>query len=261
MTKSVMIDAGHYSYYNQSNVFKSYYEGNMSWTLHKLLKKELEALGIKVGVTRSLRDKDLKLYDRGYKAKGYDMFVSLHSNWCKDKDVDRVVVIKGYNQTSKHAEILAKAVRDCMGLSKYQIFELQNNNGGEYYGVLRGAKAAGIKDRFIIEHSFHSNLKVAKWLSKESNLEKLAKAEAKAIAEILEVNTNKTKYLRVIADKVNIHNKPDFNSSSVISTVPKGTVLTIVDRINVADSKTDMYLTKADIYITASSKYVEVFEK
>lgn len=260
--KAVMLDAGHYSYYNQSNVLKSYYEGNMSWTLHKLLKKELEALGIEVGVTRSKRDDDFYLYNRGYKAKGYDMFVSLHSNWCKDKDVDRVVIIKGYDQPDKHAKILGEAVSKCMGISKYQVFELENNNGGEYYGVLRGAKAAGVKDRFIIEHSFHSNLKAAKWLSEESNLEKLAKDEAKAIAKILGVDINKkTKYVRVIADSVNIHNKPSFDSSSVISAVPKGTVLTIVDEIDVPDSKTNMYLTKADIYITTSSKYVEVFEK
>lgn len=72
---------------------------------------------------------------------------------------------------------------------------------------------------------------------------------------------DKKQYVRVIADSVNIHSLPNFNKSSIISTVPKGTVLTIVDEIDVPGSKTNMYLTKADIYITTSSKYVEVFEK
>jgi len=52
MAKSVMLDAGHYAYYNQSPAIKTYYESKMNWKLHLMLKEELEKYGIKVGLTR-----------------------------------------------------------------------------------------------------------------------------------------------------------------------------------------------------------------
>lgn len=70
--------------------------------------------------------------------------------------------------------------------------------------------------------------------------------------------SNTTTYLRV-KKQVNIHNKPDFDNSSVCGKVEPGTALTIVKKIE--REGTDMYLVKAGYYITASSKYVEVFEK
>lgn len=73
------------------------------------------------------------------------------------------------------------------------------------------------------------------------------------------MGNTKTQYLRVLVDSVNIHNAPDFSSFSVCGKVEKGTVLTIVKKIE--RTGTDMYLTKAGTYITASSKYIEVFEK
>ena len=72
--------------------------------------------------------------------------------------------------------------------------------------------------------------------------------------------SGKTKYLRVLKD-VNMHKTPDFNSESVCGEAKAGTALTIVKRVDVKDSKTDMYLVKSGVYITASTKYVEVFEK
>ena len=88
MAIKIMLDAGHYTNYNQSKVFKSYYEGNMVWKLQSYLKKELEEYGFTVSTTRTNRDKDKALYDRGYMAKGYDVFLSLHSNACDNETVD-----------------------------------------------------------------------------------------------------------------------------------------------------------------------------
>ena len=33
MAIKIMIDSGHYTNYNQSKVYKKYYEGNMTWKL------------------------------------------------------------------------------------------------------------------------------------------------------------------------------------------------------------------------------------
>ena len=59
----------------------------------------------------------------------------------------------------------------------------KNSSGGEYYGVLRGARAVGTPYYMLIEHSFHTNTKATKWLSKDANLDKLAVAEADILAE------------------------------------------------------------------------------
>jgi len=57
----------------------------------------------------------------------------------------------------------------------------RQRTNGEYYGVLRGANAVGTPG-IILEHSFHTNSRTTKWLSSDSNLQKLAKVEAECIA-------------------------------------------------------------------------------
>lgn len=49
--------------------------------------------------------------------------------------------------------------------------------------MLRGARAAGLSDYYILEHSFHTNRKATEWLLDDSNLRKLAEAECRVIAE------------------------------------------------------------------------------
>lgn len=184
MAKKIMIDAGHYSNYNRSNVFKSYYEGNMTWKWQQYIVQELKEYGFVVGVTRTNRDKDVSVYNRGYMAKGYDMFLSGHTNWCEIESVDRVVIIKGYDQPDTLPKKFGSELTKLMGVNQnYQIMTRKTNSGGEYYGVLRGAKAAGVANRFIIEHSFHSNLKATKWLSVDDNIKSIAVLEAKIIAD------------------------------------------------------------------------------
>ena len=127
--------------------------------------------------------------------------------------------------------------------------------------ILRQTNAPAI----LIEYGFMDYWKEAKHMLDEDYIEKCAEATARGVCEQLGVtyvakNTdNKTKYLRVIADKINIHNKADFNSSSVVGEVEKGDVFTITQRIK--RTGTDMYKLKSGVCITASTKYVEVFEK
>ena len=65
----------------------------------------------------------------------------------------------------------------------------RNNTGGEYYGVLRGARAAGVPVYLLVEHSFHTNTAAAKWLSVDENLNRLAEAEADLLAGYFNVQT------------------------------------------------------------------------
>lgn len=206
----ICLDAGHFgSRYNRSNVCPSYYESDMTWKLHLLLKKELEASGFEVIITRDNKDIDLDLHLRGMKSKGCDLFISLHSNACDTESVDRAVVIPYQdinwtdidNTSRAMAEKLGACVRDVMGLSSYQIYPRKSDNDrdgngkldDEYYGVLYGARKVGTPG-LILEHGFHTNLKCAKWLSVNSNLEKLAKAEADVISEFFGLKKNEEWY-------------------------------------------------------------------
>lgn len=188
MSKKICLDAGHVgSKYNQSPVVKTYYESAMVWALHLKLKAQLEARGFQVVTTRASIDTDLGVYERGTASKGCDVFISLHSNACGTENVDYPVVYRAYdnkNSVDTLALKLAKKVGELMGTTQAgRTATRKNSSGGEYYGVLRGARAVGTPYYMLIEHSFHTNTKATKWLSKDANLDKLAVAEADILAE------------------------------------------------------------------------------
>lgn len=188
MSKKICLDAGHVgSKYNQSPVVKTYYESAMVWALHLKLKAQLEARGFQVVTTRASIDTDLGVYGRGTASKGCDVFISLHSNACGTESVDYPVVYRAYdnkNNVDTLALKLAKKVGELMGTTQAgRTATRKNSSGGEYYGVLRGARAVGTPYYMLIEHSFHTNTKATKWLSKDANLDKLAVAEADILAE------------------------------------------------------------------------------
>lgn len=190
----IVIDAGHYTGYNQSPVYPAYREGNMTWKLYLKLKAELIKRGYTdIITTRGNQSKDIEVYQRGQTAAGADLFISLHSNAVGQEATRRVVVIPPYidtNDTYKLANELAQAVTDTMGIDqKYQIYTRTfidtAGRTRDYYGVIRGAVDAGCKRSLIIEHSFHTNTASAKWLYDENNLQKLAEKEADVIAKFL----------------------------------------------------------------------------
>lgn len=188
MSKKICLDAGHVgSKYNQSPVVKTYYESAMVWALHLKLKAQLEARGFQVVTTRASIDTDLGVYERGTASKGCDVFISLHSNACGTESVDYPAVYRAYdnkNNVDTLALKLAKKVGELMGTTQAgRTATRKNSSGGEYYGVLRGARAVGTPCYMLIEHSFHTNTKATKWLSKDANLDKLAVAEADILAE------------------------------------------------------------------------------
>lgn len=184
MARKICIDAGHYGRYNHSPVVNEYWESEMTWKLHLLLKKHLEAYGFKVITTRKEQEKDLALYQRGATSKGCDLFLSLHSNACGTESVDRVDV---YAPLSGKGHDIAKKLADCIATTMETkqggfVRTRQGESGGEYYGVIRGAVAVGTIG-LLVEHSYHTNTRSTKWLLDDNNLDKLAKAEAKVLAE------------------------------------------------------------------------------
>ena len=199
----IMIDAGHAgSFFNASPVVPGYYESAQMWKLSQKLKTALEAYGFEVGLTRQTIDEDPELTERGRRAKGYDLFISLHSNAAASEKPDAPWLIHflpdgktGIDEVSSEvAHALGDVVSRVMGVSdpfyytKGVNFDRDGNGyiDDEYYGVLFGAKSVGVPG-VIIEHSFHTNRKAAEWLLDETNLERLAEAEAEALARYYKV--------------------------------------------------------------------------
>lgn len=201
----VCIDAGHYAKYNRSPVVSQYYESEMNWKLHLLLKAELEKYGIQVTTTRTNQSKDMALATRGRASEGADLLLSLHSNAADSEAVKYVVAMYQVDdncgemdeQSMEVAEILAQTVAGVMDLP-WQTWSTKSSADrdgdgykDDYYGVLRGAHDVHTPG-VIIEHGFHTNAATARWLLVNENLEKLAKAEAVAIAQYFDVKQVQT---------------------------------------------------------------------
>lgn len=245
----ICLDAGHYKGYNQG-VVKPYYEGDVVWKITNLQKKYLEEYkDVTVILTRSDVSKDLALTSRGAKANGCDLFISNHSNACGTESVDRPVIIYAYDNKNK-ADVLGKklgqTIQDVMGTKQnYQMMQRQLSSGGEYYGVMRGARAAGCPLYYIVEHGFHTNKATCNWLLNDANLEKMVKKEVETIAKhfglvkkTLTSTTNtttpttSTNYIvKITTDTLNIRSGAGTNYATV-GTVKKGEVYTIVEESN-----------------------------
>ncbi len=182
----ICLDAGHYGKYNRSPAVPAYYESEMNWKLHLLLKKELESYGFTVITTRDDPNEDLGLARRGEKSEGCDLFLSLHSNAVGDEAREDVDYVVAYVQLDGKGDelglALAQKVAELMDTRQEPRINTRRGNRGEYYGVLRGAANVGTMG-IILEHSFHTNTEMTQWLLKDENLQKLAKAEAQVLAD------------------------------------------------------------------------------
>lgn len=201
-----MIDSGHDGKRNQSPVLKTYFESDFAWKVGQYLGEELtKTYGIEVGYTRKSQNEVKDVVARGTCARGYDLEISEHSNAVADASVDRVSAIylanddtTGIDEVSKEiAEVMVKAVSEVMEIKSspkayYKLAGYDRNGNGittddDYYGILYGAHKIGVPC-IIIENGFHTNLKDAKWLSEDANVRKLAKAQAKVIANYFGIN-------------------------------------------------------------------------
>lgn len=263
----VCLDAGHYGRYNQSPANRNYYESVAMWKLHLLQKKYLEELGIEVITTRKNKDKNLALYDRGAMSKGCDLFISNHSNAVGSYVKETVDYPVAFVPLNGKGDEIGKKLTDCvksvMGTEQDgRIATKKNKSGGEYYGVIRGAVAVGTIG-LILEHSFHTCTKSTNWLLNDSNLDKLARAEAEVIAEYLGVSNidRLTGYVTVIYkgdDGLNIRTAPTMGDN-VLKVVHDGTfeVVGITDNTKWYKLKDGGYISSNQNYVKFTAKYPE----
>ena len=258
-------------------------ENEWNRAVSEYLAKALTRCNIGYMYTADMTGKtDVSLSTRSYKANkaGADILISNHYNaigtasvW--QTKVKGLLVLRTKNSSSKSIKLGNLAVKHLAADIDY-----------EYnYGLMRDVDMSGFTlailrqtnmPAILIEYGFMDYEKEAKLMLDKKHQEKCAEAVAKAVCEYFGVTyvakksevknrdekpqvVSKTKYIRIIADSVNIHSSADFNSSSVVGEVKKGDVYTIAQKIE--RTGTDMYKLKSGVYITASPKYVEVFEK
>ena len=240
----ICLDAGHYGKYNQSPENKAYYESVVMLKLTKYQKEYLEEYkDVEVVLTRT-DERDMGLYDRGYKAKGCKLFLSNHTNACGTESVDYPVVYGAFDNRGNAKEFgltLAQAIQTTMKTRQAAKTATRVGSSGnnEYYGVLRGARAAGLNHYYIVEHSFHTNKAATNWLLSDDNLKKLAKAEVEAIAAyfglvkksvpVTPVTSASRDFLvTVTADVLNVRDGAG-TDYKINTTVKEGDVFTIVE--------------------------------
>ncbi len=192
--KKILIDAGHYSGYNPSPHDCDYNEGDRMYDLAEYIKGTLEAWYLcKVDMTHE-RECDLHVVTRGKMSKGYDLFLSLHSNAVPKGvtyEINRATIfrpIDGRNSSEHWANRLG--VRLCNIMPTTRSVTLvrhydDKNDPREYYGVLRGAQSVGTPLYFLVENGFHTNPEQTEWLLSNDNLYLLAVTYVKWIAMML----------------------------------------------------------------------------
>lgn len=185
MQPSIMIDAGHGQFGNHSPTLKTYYEGTQMWHLSNFEAEEFRKLGWRVGLTRPRLTDDPSLQDRGEMARGYDVFMSNHSNApaLTAKDYANIRGVSIYDSVADELDYLevplVAEIAKIMGTPNNGVKHWKSavNANNDYFGVLRNAIRVGCPDGFLIEHGYHTNLIDAKWLSVLDNLRILAKAK------------------------------------------------------------------------------------
>ena len=243
--KVICLDAGHYGNYNRCPNNPAYYESVVMWKHHLLLKKYLEELGATVILTRQNQSVDKALEERGMTSKDCDLFLSLHSNAVGSYMNELIDYVAVYHLTADTttecddiskavAAVLAPVIADVMGTKQgYKILtkkaDYDRNKDGimndNYYAVLHGARMVETPG-LILEHSFHTNSASVAWLLNENNLDRLASAEAQALAS----------YFSGV--KVEDNDKSDVPYLIRVANVPEDDVLNIRKEPNADADKT-----------------------
>ena len=189
----ICIDAGHWGSYNQSPSDSEYFESKAMWQLQEFLCSRLNELGVQTVKTRTLPELDLPLEQRGERAEGCSLFLSLHSNAVAGNTVrDDIDYPVAYVSISGEADDIGLRLAQCVEqtmstVQKARIEHKRGSSGKDYYGVLRAAQSKGVPG-VILEHSFHTNSRSVRWLGQSDNLRLLADREAKLIAEYFGVS-------------------------------------------------------------------------
>ncbi len=178
----IMLDPGHGAGSQHNRGFVGGNEGDSNWAYHLILREELERRGFIVGTTRPRKTDDPSLAARGQAGRGYDLFLSLHTNATGTKSLaSGAEIYDDVNPSYSNKNLalkLGNAIAKSQGIKLRGVFYRKLDNGTNWYGVLRNNEA---RNGFLVEHCFHDNPSEIKYYV--NNYRKVAVASADALAE------------------------------------------------------------------------------
>lgn len=195
----ICIDAGHSLGQNISPADPAYSEGTRMFRLQKFLRQALERYGAEVICTRQRVEDNPNLYERGQMAKGCALLLSLHSNAVGEQVNDNIDYVRVYYSVNRRGQALAQAMSELiasvMGTRQLPQYLVRYNGAGDrdYYGIIRHGVEAGAVS-LLLEHSFHTNREMTRWLMVDEHLYRLAEAEAALIAEYYALEEPEMRY-------------------------------------------------------------------
>lgn len=151
----IVLDAGHGAGKVHNRGATHYNEGDNNFYFSLELKKQLEAVGHVVRLTRKHIGENPSFTTRGAYGMGADLLLSLHSNAAAKSSVRGVeiwdsVTRRAPELPNKLCAVLAKQFDQPNRGLKYR----KSSDGGNYYAILRRSQA---KRSHIIEFCFHTN--------------------------------------------------------------------------------------------------------
>lgn len=192
MAIKILLDPGHGAgkTHNRGSVIGN--EGDNNYHFSLVLKHELEKRGFIVGTTRQSISQNPTLQSRGRMAKGYDLFLSLHSNASGNKNVRGTEIFPDTNPVKnwhKLAANLGSAIAKACNTNNRGVIYWGLNSGyqktskppksSNYFGVLRYNLATSYA--MLVEHVYHTNYTDCKAYVEER--QKIAVAMADTIAD------------------------------------------------------------------------------
>ncbi|MDO5714900.1 MAG: N-acetylmuramoyl-L-alanine amidase [Tissierellia bacterium] len=176
----ILLDPGHGAGSAHNRGYIGGNEGDSNWDFHVKLRRELEKYSIKVGTTRPRKTDNPSLSARGKMGKGYDLFLSIHSNAAGSTATGSEVFDDTNPKYSnkKLASALTATCSSVLGIPNRGVKYKRRANGSNWYGVLYSNAA---KNGMLLEMFFHTNRNdVAKFKAKQ---DELARELARAIAK------------------------------------------------------------------------------
>lgn len=225
MAIKILLDPGHGAgkAHNRGSVIGN--EGDNNYHFSLVLKNELEKRGFIVGTTRQSISQNPTLQSRGQMAKGYDLFLSLHSNASGNKNVRGTEIFPDTNPVKNWHELavnLGSAIAKACNTNNRGVIYWGLNSGyqktskppksSNYFGVLRYNLATSYA--MLVEHVYHTNYTDCKAYVEDR--QKIAVAMADVIANWYGITVSGKEDIKVVDDQ-NIMGKNVLSADELLS--------------------------------------------
>jgi hypothetical protein len=169
--RNIWLDPGHYAGANVDPRNPHYSEGDAMLKLGLRIKQAFAAKGIEINLTRE-DGRDVSFENRGKKAAGADLFISLHTDYPANDTLIFYPLSKPEDKAM--AENIGQTVAKHLGVgfrgARARVYPNVPNK--DYYAVMRAALKYGAKHVFLLEHCGHAQMAI----DTDKKIEKIVQA-------------------------------------------------------------------------------------